>query len=188
MTNNSDADSQALPTLRFPIRAVCFDWGGTLMSEAGPDDVPMALWPHVAVIPGAKECLATLDGSLPLCIATNAADSGRPMIERALDRVGLLHHFSHVFCFTDLGFKKIQPEFWHAVQERLGLPPHEIAMVGDSLEYDVLVPQRCGLQSVWFNARGEHDAPPIPVPTVTSLEQFAGLVKSAVAKSTTGRG
>ena len=29
------------------IRAVCFDWGGTLMSEAGPEDIPMCDWPEV---------------------------------------------------------------------------------------------------------------------------------------------
>jgi hypothetical protein len=25
------------------MRAVCFDWGGTLMAEDGPPDLPMAL-------------------------------------------------------------------------------------------------------------------------------------------------
>jgi FMN phosphatase YigB (HAD superfamily) len=140
----------------------------------------MALWPEVVVIPGAAECLAALHGVAPLCIATNAADSNRTMIERALDRGGLLPYLSQVFCFTELGYTKGQPEFWHAVQERLGVPLNQVAMVGDSLEHDVLAPQRLGLQAVWFNEQGKHSEPPVSVPTVTNLEQFAKLVKDAV--------
>jgi FMN phosphatase YigB (HAD superfamily) len=140
----------------------------------------MALWPAVTVIPGAVECLAALYGSVPLCIATNAADSDRAMIERALERGGLLPYLSQVFCFTELGYKKDQPELWQAVQEQLGVPLSQVAMVGDSLDGDVLAPQRFGLQAVWFNEQGKHSEPPISVPTVTSLEQFARLVKDAV--------
>ena len=58
----------ALPA---PIRAVCFDWGGTLMVDDGPDDLPMYEWPSVTAVPGARECLAALHGRVPLCIATN---------------------------------------------------------------------------------------------------------------------
>jgi FMN phosphatase YigB (HAD superfamily) len=52
-------------------------------------------------------------------------------------------------------------------------------MVGDSLEHDVLAPQRAGLQAVWFNERGKHPAPAIAVPAVTSLVELARLVESA---------
>jgi putative hydrolase of the HAD superfamily len=150
------------------------------MADNGPKGVPMALWPEVTVIPGAAECLAALHDSLPLCIATNAADSSREMIERALERGGLLAFFSQVFCFSEIGATKSQPELWHAVQEQLGVPLSQVVMVGDSLEGDVLAPQRFGLQVVWFNQQGRHTEPPISVPTVTNLEQLARLVKNAV--------
>ncbi len=76
--------------LSAPIRAVCFDWGGTLMVDDGPAGVPMSLWSEVRAVPGARECLAALHGRIPLCVATNAAQSSRTMIEAALDRVDLL--------------------------------------------------------------------------------------------------
>ena len=57
------------------IRAVCFDWGGTLMSERGPEDIPMGLWPEVEVVEGAAKALEVLHGKLPLAIATNASVS-----------------------------------------------------------------------------------------------------------------
>ena len=94
-------------TLRLagPIRLVCFDWGGTLMSEAGPEDTPMGRWPQVHAVPGAATCLAELAGRVPLCVATNASVSGRASIERALDRVGFLGHFADIFCYTELGVR-----------------------------------------------------------------------------------
>jgi len=166
--------------LRAPISAVCFDWGGTLMKDDGPDDVPMSLWPRVAAIPGAPECLAALHGTMPVCVATNAAASGRTMIERALERADLLSYVSQVFCFTELGYRKSQPEFWHAVRQRLGVPLDRIAMVGDSMEHDVLSPRRLGVQAVWFNQRGRSPEPSGSIPMVTDLVRFAELVTNAV--------
>lgn len=168
-----------LQSLCAPIRAVCFDWGGTLMSEDGPPETPMALWPRVAVIPGARECLAALHGYARLCIATNARVSDRAMIELALERAGLLANISQIFCYAEIGSTKSQPEFWHAVGTRLGVPLSDVAMVGDSLEHDVLAPRRFGLQSVWFNSGGGHPDPPPAVPTVTRLDQFADMVRQA---------
>jgi len=165
-----------------PLRAVCFDWGGTLMSEAGPEDTPMGRWPQVAVVPGAVACLAQLAGKLPLCVATNASVSGRAMIERALERVGLLGYFSEIFCYTELGVRKSEPGFWQAVQQRLDVPLDTLAMVGDSLEQDCLAPRRFGVQGVWFDPLGQPVPPGLDVPRVQHLVDFAGAVLAASAR------
>ena len=52
------------------VRAICFDWGGTLMSEDGPQDIPMCDWQYVDRIPGALEAVSALYNAYPLCIAT----------------------------------------------------------------------------------------------------------------------
>ncbi|HEY1230797.1 MAG TPA: HAD family hydrolase [Ramlibacter sp.] len=166
------------PTFTPPLRAACFDWGGTLMSEAGPADLPMGTWPEVRAVAGARDALALLHGHLPLCIATNASVSDVSQIERALARVGLAQFFSHIFCYTDLGCRKDDPGFWRAVSERLDLPATSIAMVGDSLEQDVLGPARFGVQSVWFSATAAHVER--DVPRVAQLPQFARLVLQAL--------
>jgi len=163
--------------LRAPIAAVCFDWGGTLMSESGPMNMPMGTWPEVRAMPGAREALSSLHGHLPLCIATNASVSTTALIERALARVGLAEFFSHIFCFSDLGCRKDDPAFWDAVSARLKVPLTSLAMVGDSLEQDVLAPARFGVQSVWFDTTGATTA--ARVPTVTDLRVFARLVLQA---------
>ena len=167
-------------SLSAPIRAICFDWGGTLMSETdGPAEEPMALWPTVSAIKGAKECLSMLQGKFALSIATNAAVSTRPLIERALHRVGLKEYFTSCFCFTEIGYNKDQREFWQVVQQGLNVPAHQIVMFGDSLEQDVFAPRKFGIQSVWFNADGARQAPPSEVLTVARLEDFASLLLSA---------
>lgn len=138
--------------LHTPIRAICFDWGGTLMSETfGTADVPMVQWRQVAVVEGIEDCLKSLHGRYPLCVATNASVSDAAMVKQALTRVGLECYFDHYFCATDVGYTKAQPQFWQTVTRELNLPASEIVMVGDSLTQDVLAPQRFGIQSVWFN-------------------------------------
>jgi FMN phosphatase YigB (HAD superfamily) len=163
-------------SLRAPVRAVCFDWGDTLMVDDGPAGVPMVDWSSVRAAPGARACLASLSGRVPVCVATNAAQSTREMIEGALDRVDLARYIDRIFCFTEIGVEKNRPEFWLAVSEALGLPPAEILMLGDSLEHDVLAPRAAGIQAAWFNTGGRHREPSTPVAEVTALASFAELV------------
>lgn len=157
-----------------PIRFVCLDWGGTLMSEAGPAGVPMANWPSVAAIDGAAALLEPLasEGRVP-CIATNAQDSRASDISAALARVGLDRHIRHVFCFVEIGARKDSEAYWNAVLSRLGASPDAIVMIGDSLEQDVLAPMRSGIRSIWFNPAGKSLPPGIEAPTVRSLPEAA---------------
>lgn len=162
------------------IQAVCFDWGGTLMSEQGLHDRPMALWETVETIAGAAEALELLAGKLPLAIATNATISKRPMIELALSRVGFKEYFNEIFCYTELGYRKDQREFWQVVQTSLGVPLEGIAMVGDSYEHDAQFPRSYGVQGVWFNDRGAAVRDQVQVPTVEDLPTFARWVMNAM--------
>lgn len=158
-----------------PRRWALFDWGGTLMSEEGPLDVPMALWPEVRAIEGAHETLATLSRRYGIGIATNASVSQRNMIEVALGRVGLRDYVSEVFCYTEIGARKASEEFWRAALDRLRAEPDEVAMVGDSLDQDVLAPRSFGIYSIWFNREGAASAP-AGVPTITRLADAVPLL------------
>jgi len=150
------------------------------MIDDGPAGVPMSLWPVVEAVPGARECLAALHGRLPLCIATNAAQSSRPMIEVALHRVDLLRFIDEIFCFTEIGFKKDRPEFWSAVQRRLAVPVKRIVMVGDSLDHDIAAPRRFGIQTVWFNPEGRRSGKAVASATVIELEEIVDLINGVL--------
>lgn len=165
--------------------ALCFDWGGTLMAErGGPDELPMAQWPQVWRIDGALELLARLHAQGErLCIATNASVSQRADVQQALQRAGLLRFVSDIFCYADIGHRKSDPAFWRVVQQRLGLPDlSRVAMVGDSLDQDVLGPLRCGVgAAVWFNAGGRQLLPAglPPVAMAPCLAAVADLLYAA---------
>jgi len=159
------------------LRFVLFDWGDTLMAErGGPEDISMAFWPEVRAIEGAAEALAVLGSRYTLAIATNASVSRRDDIQRALTRVGLAAGFAHIFCYTELGSRKDEPEFWGAVLGRLGASRAEVVMVGDSLEQDVLAPQRFGIRAVWFNWKNQVPPGPVPAPIFHRFSELPALL------------
>jgi FMN phosphatase YigB (HAD superfamily) len=159
-------------------RWALFDWGGTLMSEDGPLDIPMAIWPEVRAIDGAHETLATLARRYRIGVATNASVSRRNMIEIALGRVGLRDWVSEVFCYCDIGARKDSDEFWRAVLDRLAAEPWQVAMVGDSLDQDVLAPRAFGIHAIWFNPDGRLAGDARGAPVITRLPQAVTLLES----------
>jgi putative hydrolase of the HAD superfamily len=160
------------------IRWVLFDWGGTLMSEDGPLDIPMALWPEVRAIEGAHEALEALAPRHGIGLATNASVSRRNMIEIALGRAGLRELVSEIFCYTEMGVRKDNPAFWFRVLARLGVDAAEVAVVGDTLAQDVIAPRECGIFSIWFNAGGLQHEDARGYPMVTWLPDVVDLIES----------
>ena len=166
-------------------RWVLFDWGGTLMSEEGPLDIPMALWPEVRAIDGAHEALATLARRHRIGVATNASVSKRNMIEVALGRVGLRDWVSDVFCYSDIGARKDEDAFWRVVLERAGVEASHVVMVGDSLEQDVIAPRAFGIASIWFNEGGRAAADPRGLPAIERLADAPAAVAAIFAAERT---
>jgi FMN phosphatase YigB (HAD superfamily) len=159
---------------------VLFDWGGTLMSEDGPLDMPMALWPEVREIAGARETLAALAGDCRIGIVTNASVSTRNMIEVALGRVGLRAFVSEIFCYTEMGMRKDDPAFWRHVLDRTQADPAHVVVVGDTLEQDVIGPREAGLFSIWFDASGS--GAPHAYPVIHELPDLVAIVRSLQAQ------
>jgi putative hydrolase of the HAD superfamily len=164
-----------------PLRWVLFDWGNTLMSEDGPVDIPMGLWPEVRAIDGAFAVLATLAQRHRIAIATNASVSDRAMIVRALERVSLRAFVSEVFCYRELGYRKSEPAFWNAVIARLGVGRDEILMVGDDLEQDVLAPRRYGIATVWLKRVGAELPPGSDVHAIERLAELPAMIATDTA-------
>jgi putative hydrolase of the HAD superfamily len=162
-----------------PIRWVLFDWGGTLMLEDGPPELPMAQWPTLHTVDGAFALLSTLARERRLGLATNAAVSDRALIEQALERVQLRQFLSALFCYRELGVKKWEPAFWDCVVAQLGVTREEILMVGDDVEQDVLAPQRAGIAAVWLNRDGAL-APAtsqiIPIRSIARLDELPAML------------
>jgi putative hydrolase of the HAD superfamily len=153
------------------IKAILFDWGDTLMVDYPQFEGKMCNWPKVAAVEGAKETLIRLSKQYHLYLATNAQDSTLIEIESALQRVDLLAPLTGVFCKSELGVDKKSPEFYPTIVKRLGLPPSNILMVGDSIIKDITPAKQAGLQTVWLTQSGSHsDADTVCTDLTTLLE------------------
>lgn len=134
------------------VKALVFDWGGTLMVDFPQYSGPMVDWPEVSAVDGARSALETLHGRYAIFIATNAAESDISQIRAALDRVGLGRYVSAIFSQRNLGVSKREPEsFFRRLEESAGLNRDEAVMIGDDYRYDVLGAHQAGWATVWYN-------------------------------------
>jgi putative hydrolase of the HAD superfamily len=56
----------------------------------------------------------------------------------------------HVFVSSEVGFPKPEPRFYRGVEERLGLRPEQILLIGDDEAADVTGPIAAGWQAIWL--------------------------------------
>jgi putative hydrolase of the HAD superfamily len=134
------------------IRAVIFDWGGTLMDVLPDMWGPMADWPRVEVGPGAVEALTALHGRYVIAVASNATESDAATVRRALARGGIDSLVDHVFTAHDLRVAKPHPTFFHTILEQIGVEAASCVMVGDDYVSDVAGAKRVGMGTVWLDA------------------------------------
>lgn len=148
---------------------ILFDWGDTLMRVFPEYDGAMADWPQVAALPGANEMLSALHPLYTLAVATNAKNSEEAEIWRALQRAGLADRLDKVYCFRSIGHLKPSQEFFTYILTDLRLSAHEVIMVGDDWETDIIGANRAGLRSVWLNERNDKEINSEEVQTIHAL-------------------
>ena len=160
------------------ISAIAFDWGNTLMRVLPEYSGVMADWPRVEAVPGAEPALSALAQRARLVVATNAADSNAEQVMRALARVGLDAHLERVYTMHELGARKPAAAFFGTLAQQLGLPAHQLMMVGDEYLADIVGAQRLGWRTVWLNPSGL-TAPgllPLQDAEITSLAELPALL------------
>lgn len=165
----------ATPPPQRRIDAVLLDWGDTLMVDDGAQEGPMAAWPEVAAVDGARETLRRLRTHYRVVVATNADESSGPDVRAALARVGLDVYVDAVVSSRDVGARKPEGAFYQAALSKAGVngkavaPAHAV-MVGDRLDNDIAGAKRAGLRAVWYNPSHRPLPPDSPVPdAVVSL-------------------
>ncbi len=85
-----------------------------------------------------------------LGVVTNRLYGGEPFQED-LRTLGLLNYFNprHIAISGDLGVRKPNPAIFLHALNALDVPPEHAAMVGDSLNADVLGAQKLGVLAIW---------------------------------------
>jgi putative hydrolase of the HAD superfamily len=102
-----------------------------------------------AAFPDAEPVLRELAPDYRLGIVSNSsADHQR----HKLDTIGLLPYFGDTFvCSDQHGAAKPTPSIFLAGCTSLGLPPHEVAYIGDKYTLDAVGAHEAGLHAYWLD-------------------------------------
>jgi FMN phosphatase YigB (HAD superfamily) len=133
------------------IKAVLFDWGNTLMKDFPDQKGPMYTWKKVEAIEHAEKCLMELSHEIPCYLVTNAKDSTKNEIYKALNMVNIGKYIKDIFCYNELGHLKPSTQYFKAILYKLSLKPDEIILVGDDLENDIKSAQKNGIIGILFD-------------------------------------
>jgi putative hydrolase of the HAD superfamily len=126
------------------------------------------------VFPGAHDAIDALKAfGVKLALVTNGAAG----IQRAkVERFALTHRFDHIQIEGEHGFGKPDERAYQHAMEALGVTAPETWMVGDNLEWEVVVPQRLGIYAIWMDVHGEGLPPGSPIKPDRIIRSLAELL------------
>ena len=81
-----------------------------------------------------------------LGLYSNATDDA--LVQRVVNQSGLRPWLSPTFSSAGWGWRKPKPELFHIIAARWSLPAHEIIVVGDTLDADILGAQNAGMRGI----------------------------------------
>jgi putative hydrolase of the HAD superfamily len=127
------------------------------------------------LMPDARETLTRLSAKYALGMLTN----GAPDLQREkIAASGLGSLFKEVVISGVYGIGKPQPEIFLHLTDRLGIPPSESIMVGNSLERDIAGARNAGIASIWLKLADTEEQPSVEAAfTITGLAELPALLE-----------
>jgi putative hydrolase of the HAD superfamily len=114
-----------------------------------------------------------------LALISNATDD--PLIQRLVDRLGFRKWVDLAFTSAGVGLRKPHPGIFQRVLSQWDLTPSQVAMVGDTLRFDIAGAHNAGLKGIlaaWdlypdYDAEADHV---VPAATADSLQHLLELL------------
>lgn len=131
-------------------KCLLFDWGDTIMKDFPKETGKMYTWKIVEAMPNAEIALQELSQHANCYLATNAKDSNKNDIIKALKRVNLHFYFMDIFCYKEIGHLKPSEDYFNAILEKLKVSNKDVIMIGDSLNSDIIGAQNVGIKGILF--------------------------------------
>ncbi|MFF7890459.1 HAD family hydrolase [Streptomyces sp. NPDC007907] len=133
-----------------------------------------AVW---ALFPDVLPVLDALAASHRHAVLSN---SSLHVQDRKLRALGVHDRFETILCAAELGVSKPEAGAFLAACAFLGLPPHQVAYVGDHPEIDGRGAADAGLLSVWIDRGGLYATiePPVGPHRIASLAELPSLLGS----------
>ena len=130
------------------------------------------VWSTPPLMIGVRNFLSTND--LPICLLTNADNKS---LHAAVKRLDL--KFEHIVTSEDCRAYKPDTLLFIAGAEALGLEPHSVIHIGDSLRADGTGAANAGIDFIWINPAGHEplgDSAARPVAHVVGLSAVSGIL------------
>ena len=129
---------------------------------------------HWQVFPDVLPALDVLDGRYRNGLLSNSSTAHQ---HRKLKRLGLRKRFGSLVCSDEIGCAKPAAGAFLAGCAALGLPPEQVAYIGDRLDTDALGARDAGLLGVWID-RGASGPESVPagVHRIHTLADLPGLL------------
>jgi HAD superfamily hydrolase (TIGR01549 family) len=113
-----------------------------------------------------------------LGLISNTSDDRN--VQTLLDRWGLRRFFEFIITSAALGIRKPDARIFQVALDHFRVSPNVVAMVGDSLEADILGANQSGIYSIWITRRAQDQAEGElaiqPQAVITALSQLPGLL------------
>ena len=136
-------------------------------------DAYLELQSHMELTGQMKDLLTSLKAADDVCLGVLTAGESAHQWNK-VDMLGLCDWISreNVTVAGDVGVSKPDVKIFRIVEERLGLMPSDMWMVGDSYKHDIKGALNAGWHAVWLNRRGISVEGPSPDIEVRSDEEL----------------
>ncbi|MQS38950.1 HAD family hydrolase [Streptomyces katsurahamanus] len=124
-----------------------------------------------ALFPDAVPALDLLAGEYRHAVLSN---SSLTVQEHKLRVLGVRDRFEAVVCAAELGVSKPEAAAFHTACEALGLPPEDVAYIGDEPDIDARGAVEAGLAGIWLDRFGAGGRPDLI--RITGLDQLPALL------------
>ncbi|MFF4329336.1 HAD family hydrolase [Streptomyces sp. NPDC001591] len=126
-----------------------------------------------ALFPDVLPVLDALAGRYRHGVLSNSSVASQ---DPKLRHLGLRDRFEVLVCAAELGVSKPETAAFLAACAQLGLPPREVAYVGDQPEIDARGARDAGLTAVWLDRDGGRGPGPGGVHRIEGLEHLPALL------------
>jgi putative hydrolase of the HAD superfamily len=107
----------------------------------------------VAETAKSREVLQRLGAQYPMVLVSNFYGN----MTTVLKEFGFDGLFQAIIESAVVGVRKPDPKLFSLGVEALGMKPEEVAVVGDSMDKDIIPAQKAGCQTIWFKGEGWTD-------------------------------
>lgn len=128
------------------------------------------------------ECLTTLrEQKYTLGLVSNAGDH-RDVLQ-LVEKFNLTPYFEFIITSAGCGYRKPHHRIFQLALEQINARPEEVAMVGDTLNADIMGANQAGIYSIWITRRTTRpldDTLPLPITpqaTIKTLGELPSLLR-----------